>query len=54
MQRKRKIKDNKNAKTKDDDEGRYLIAETSALDTELTFLRCVYSLGFSPRGFMYF
>lgn len=53
MQRKRKIKDNKKAKT-NDDEGRYLVAETSALDTELTFLRCVYSLGFSPKGFMYF
>lgn len=29
-----------------DDEGKYLVAETSALDMELTFLRCVYSLGF--------
>lgn len=53
MQRKRKIKDNNKAKTKDD-EGEYLVAETSALDTELTFLRCVYSLGFSLKGLMYF
>lgn len=36
-----------------DDEGKYLV-ETIALDTELTFLRCVYSLGFSPKGLMYF
>lgn len=34
-----------------DDEGKYLVAETSALDTELTFLRCVYPLGyFSQRS----
>lgn len=38
-----------------DDEGKYLVAETSALDTELTFLRCVYSLGFFfLKGLLYF